>query len=209
MPYFEQRLLQEQKLLENEETCERILSRVGERIGAGLREEWGKKTRLTVEDRWKQLKSTCDKEAERGRGGGRGGQQQQQQQQQQGYVDIVFEFAYPRLDAAVSKGLNHLLKAPFCVHPKTGRVCVPIDPASCDSFDPLSVPTVFDLIDDINSLPPADPKAARHDDSGDGFRGTRLESHVRFFRSSFLDPLFRDIKLANRREKIKDEGLDF
>ena len=44
-----------------------------------------------------------------------------------------------RLDIAVSKGMNHLLKAPFCVHPKTGRICVPFNPEQVDQFNPEEV----------------------------------------------------------------------
>ena len=48
----------------------------------------------------------------------------------------------------VSKHRNHLLKAPFCVHPKTGRVCVPINPAEAEDFDPTTVPTVERLMEE-------------------------------------------------------------
>ena len=58
---------------------------------------------------------------------------------------IVLGYTYPRLDVNVSKQLNHLLKAPFCVHPKTGRVCVPVRVEDADTFDPFEVPTVEQL----------------------------------------------------------------
>lgn len=42
------------------------------------------------------------------------------------------------------------LQAPFCVHPKTGKVCVPIDPAAAWEFDPDEVPTVQQLVQEIS-----------------------------------------------------------
>ena len=65
--------------------------------------------------------------------------------------DIVLEYTYPRLDIEVSKKLNHLLKSPFVVHPGTGRVCVPIDTSALEDFDPTAVPTVQELLGEIDS----------------------------------------------------------
>ena len=64
--------------------------------------------------------------------------------------DIVLQYTWPRIDAEVSKHRNHLLKAPFCVHPKTGRVCVPVDPTKIDEFDPARVPTVGQLLKEVD-----------------------------------------------------------
>jgi DNA primase small subunit len=64
----------------------------------------------------------------------------------------MLQYCYPRLDVNVSKGVNHLLKSPFCVHPKTGRVCVPMDPEAMDEFDPFSVPTISQLCEELNNI---------------------------------------------------------
>jgi DNA primase small subunit len=73
--------------------------------------------------------------------------------------DIVLQYTYPRIDAEVSKHRNHLLKAPFCVHPKTGRICVPLDPASIDTFDPERVPTVGQLLQELDLITRPDDQA--------------------------------------------------
>ncbi len=50
----------------------------------------------------------------------------------------------------VSKGMNHLLKSPFCVHPATRRLCVPVDPAKAAEFRFDQVPTLQDLLDEYS-----------------------------------------------------------
>lgn len=68
-------------------------------------------------------------------------------------MEIVFAYVYPRLDVEVSRHMNHLLKSPFVVHPKTGKICVPIDPDTIDDFDPDDrdwAPTLRTLEKELN-----------------------------------------------------------
>jgi DNA primase small subunit len=66
--------------------------------------------------------------------------------------DVILQYTYPRIDAEVSKHRNHLLKSPFVVHPGTGRVCVPVNPAVAEEFDPETVPTVGQLLHELNGI---------------------------------------------------------
>jgi len=40
---------------------------------------------------------------------------------------LVLTYLYPRIDANVSTGINHLLKSPWCIHPKTGKFVFSFD----------------------------------------------------------------------------------
>lgn len=66
--------------------------------------------------------------------------------------EIQMSLLCPRLDISVSKTANHLLKAPFCVHPKTGKVCVPFNPSAVSKFDPTTVPTLRQLLKEVDTF---------------------------------------------------------
>jgi DNA primase small subunit len=59
--------------------------------------------------------------------------------------DIYLSLLYPRLDEKVSTTINHLLKSPFSMHVKTGKVCVPFTYEQIDRFNIDEVPTVLEL----------------------------------------------------------------
>ncbi|XP_065880082.1 uncharacterized protein [Euphorbia lathyris] len=178
--FFETKLLSYQKLFSTEERYEKILEMIpDESITSELRGKWqtAKQASISKEDinivRWNQLKRALQSGQKKGL--------------HRCVEEIVFAYTYPRLDMEVSKHMNHLLKAPFCVHPKTGRVCVPIDPRRCDEFDPTAVPTLAQLLEELNE------GGMRMDDDDEMDRNC-LGKSVRIFRSSFLQPLLKYCK---------------
>ena len=98
----------------------------------------------TSSERWEKIKFCCSKALK----------EDMKLNSKMAFVpsEIMLQYCFPRLDENVSKGVNHLLKSPFCVHPKTGRVCVPINVDEVDKFDPFSVPTISDLCTEIENV---------------------------------------------------------
>jgi len=128
--------------------------------------------------------------------------------------DIRLEYTYPRLDAEVSKKLNHLLKSPFVIHPGTGRVCVPIDVKRVEEFDPMAVPTVQELLAEIDAW--KDENGKGEDDGGSQEEGkklqdwqkTRLRPYVEYFRK-FVDGLVKEEMAATKRGRDEEGSMDF
>lgn len=139
----------------------------------------------TSKDIWRELERLM---AERGR---TAATFKQKQEAKLGLKDVVLQYTYPRLDINVSKQMNHLLKSPFVVHPKTGRVCVPIDLERLDTFNPAEVPTIGRLAEELGR-------------SGD-VRQTSLREYTHYFEVSFLQPLEKAMT-----EELRQKGaLDF
>ncbi|KAH7652238.1 DNA primase small subunit protein [Dioscorea alata] len=178
--YFEEKLLCNQSLLSSEDRYEKILELVSNKsITDELHDKWQghRRSSNTEEDlnitRWEQLKHVLQSGKQKGL--------------RRCVEEIVFLYTYPRLDMEVSKHMNHLLKSPFCVHPKTGRVCVPIDPAHCDEFDPTTVPTLSTLLEELN-------KRGDNSESSNELESTSLGQYITMFRSCFLEPLLKSCK---------------
>ncbi|CAK9195968.1 unnamed protein product [Sphagnum jensenii] len=201
-PFFEDTILLNQSLLTPEGNYERVLDLVpDDAVKTNMRDRWQENRRSSAarEDvnasRWRQLKQTLESK-------------QKGQALRRCVEEIVFSYTYPRLDMEVSKHMNHLLKAPFCVHPKTGRVCVPIDPQKCETFDPTTVPTLSQLLNELNE------NEAKHSSINNGSKTRDLEKTslgraVHFFQTSFLDPLLQASKAevaAAYQEKLHESA---
>ncbi|NXY00117.1 PRI1 primase, partial [Centropus bengalensis] len=119
--------------------------------------------------------------------------------------EIMLQFCFPRLDINVSKGLGHLLKSPFSVHPKTGRVSVPLDLQHLERFDPFAVPTISSLCQELDAAgedaeqeesSEAEPKRRARD-----YRRTSLAPYVRIF-----EQFVEEMEHARRGELLRRSG---
>ncbi|XP_068121268.1 DNA primase small subunit [Hyperolius riggenbachi] len=176
--YFEQYALVGQDILENKQCWEKVLALVPEAVRENVQRDF-QKARSSVE-RWSKLKRIVSSlEMKKGA---------------HTAEEIMLQYCYPRLDANVSKGVNHLLKSPFSVHPKTGRISVPIDLRKLDQFDPFAVPTISMICSELDNVNvKEDPESP-----GDGepetkrrtrdFKKTSLAPYVKVF-EQFLDRL--------------------
>lgn len=112
-------------------------------------------------------------------------------------VKQVFKYTYPRLDINVSKMQNHLLKSPFCVHPKTGRVCVPIDVNKVEEFDPFDVPTLPQLMDELDEFQKNDGGKVTFE-----WEKTSLKESFKYFQKQILEPMLTDLQ-REERDKLE------
>ena len=65
--------------------------------------------------------------------------------------DFKLNILYPRLDINVSTHINHLLKSPFCIHPKTGLVAVPLSHEDILNFKIEDIPRLDKLVQDFKN----------------------------------------------------------
>lgn len=124
--------------------------------------------------------------------------------------DIVLEYTYPRLDVEVSKKQIHLLKSPFVVHPGTGRVCAPIDTRRVEAFDPLGVPTVTQLLAEIDTWDAENKKSESSEEDPkklQDYEKTSLKHYVDYFRTH-VGALLKAEK-GVKRERDDDDPMEF
>jgi len=190
-PMFEKYIIGEsgQGLLATKKAYMPILNALPDQgIREDLYKKWEKQPELKASDRWQMIKDATTPADEREPGKKRMKLDPDVELKLQGWRnELVLRYTYPRLDVNVSKHRNHLLKSPFCVHPKTGRVCVCIDPKKAETFNPFTVPTVRKLEEEINEFD-KDPENANRTGVKD-LDKTSLKTSIDFFENNFLEGL--------------------
>ncbi|KAA8909783.1 putative DNA primase subunit Pri1 [Sphaerosporella brunnea] len=206
---FAQNILRDQDPWRGSDQAERLLDLLPDKnLITELRRTWQSLPGRSSTEKWNDIDTTASKGTNK---------TLDTQKLRDAKQDIVFEYLYPRLDVEVSKHLNHLLKSPFVVHPGTGRVCVPIDAERPEEFDPLSVPTVTELIREIDEWD-LEHKPDEKEDSSiievktPDFDKTSLKPYVEYFRR-FVAMVVREETLnqvkVKRERGAEHEAMEF
>lgn len=198
-PYFQNEVLADQDPWESNERSEKLLGLLPDKsLTDALKKKWES---APVERSSNQKWADIDSVAEAGNLSTLSTKQLVEAKQ-----DIRLEYTYPRLDAEVSKKLNHLLKSPFVVHPGTGRVCVPIDMRKLEQFDPFEVPTVLELLNEVDEWDKKDGAALSDEEKAkvQDWQKTSLKPYVEYFKGHVANLL----KDENKAKRARDEGND-
>lgn len=199
--YFSRYALQDQDILGRKETVDKILSLVPEDVRKELQQDFQNERK--PESRWRLIKDQAVKK----QGTSKKGQHFEK--------EIMLQYCYPRLDVNVSKGVNHLLKSPFSVHPKTGRISVPIDLKELEKFDPFAVPTISLICEELDRPKPEEEDEKPDDKENEkdpaerrkirDYKRTSLAKYIRYF-DQFLDNVARSWKgeLLKKSDLQKD-----
>jgi DNA primase small subunit len=167
-----------------------------ERVSENLEKKW-KKADSTPVEKWAELKQHLEVFISKAKGGGKNPKTMsaaERNKLETWCAETVFRYTYPRLDINVSKMQNHLLKSPFCVHPKTGRVCIPMQVDKVDSFDPFSVPTLPQLMNELDAYNSEHPDAKVDHE----WQKTSLKESFAPFIKNFMEPMFKDLRKQQR-----------
>ncbi|KAF0883345.1 PRI1 primase, partial [Crocuta crocuta] len=197
--YFEDYALVDQDILENKESWDKILPLVPENI---LSQDHFHKLQQNFHryhnslQRWEYLKKAISS-------------QDNTKNDKCGpwlEWEIMLQYCFPRLDINVSKGINHLLKSPFSVHPKTGRISVPIDLQKVDQFDPFTVPTISSICRELDTISTNEGKEKNEAESDikhrtRDYKKTSLAPYIKVF-EQFLENLDK----SRKGELLKKSG---
>lgn len=193
-------------LLANEEQWTGLLGSLPEAaapVRDKLTTKWAKNCDSTPEEKWSELKKHLQLfvKGSSKSGGAKAAKNitsKDRNRLENWPVEVVFRYSYPRLDINVTKMRNHLLKSPFCVHPKTGRVCVPIQTNTLNDFDPFCVPTLPQLMKELDEFDEESHKGRNLEN----WQKTSLKGYFEPFVKEFLEPLKNDIR---RKERSANE----